>query len=97
MFESTMSFQNNDTYDAELDKVAQAYKALQKVKNNYQIATRSLPFHEVSQDMLERISREMIEAITKQGLDLETYNQTLEAAQKDEELKRELLDRLEDK
>ncbi len=81
---------------SELDKVAQASKAISKVRDSFQQELDNLTDQEVNPEILERASRGMIEAVEQQGLDLETFTQFMEAVLNDEELKSDFPDWLED-
>ncbi len=83
-----------DLSDAELDKVADAYEAVTEVREEFQAALEGIEDPERAQQMQEEAGDKMVEAVENQGLEVETYNQAMEAAQVDEELRNELLDRL---
>ncbi|WP_291318948.1 DUF4168 domain-containing protein [Desulfonatronospira sp.] len=80
--------------DAELDKVAEAYEAVTEVREEFQADLEGIEDPEQAQEMQEEAGEKMVEAVENQGLDVETYNQAMEAAQVDEDLRNELLDRL---
>jgi len=84
-----------DVSDAELDKVAEAYQAVTEVRNQFQDELHDVTDPEKAQQLQEQAGEEMVEAVEAQGLDVQTYNQVMEAAQVDEELRNKLLDRLE--
>ena len=83
-----------DLSDAELDKVADAYEAVTEVREEFQADLEGIEDPERAQQMQEEAGDKMVEAVENQGLEVETYNQAMEAAQVDEELRNELLDRL---
>ena len=83
-----------DLSDAELDKVADAYEAVTEVREEFQADLEGIEDPERAQQMQEEAGEKMVEAVENQGLEVETYNQAMEAAQVDEELRNELLDRL---
>ena len=83
-----------DLSDSELDKVAEAYEAVTEVREEFQTDLEGIEDPERAQEMQEEAGEKMVEAVENQGLEVETYNQAMEAAQVDEELRNELLDRL---
>lgn len=83
-----------DLSDAELDKVAEAYEAVTEVREEFQTDLEGIEDPERAQEMQEEAGEKMVEAVENQGLEVETYNQAMEAAQVDEELRNKLLDRL---
>ncbi len=84
-----------DVSDAELDQVADAYKAVTEVREKFQQELGEVSDPEQAQQLQEQAGEEMVEAVEAQGLDVQTYNQVMEAAQVDEELRNQLLERLE--
>ncbi len=83
-----------DLSDAELDKVAEAYEAVTEVREDFQADLEGIEDPEAAQEMQEEAGEKMVEAVENQGLEVETYNQAMEAAQIDEELRNDLLERL---
>ncbi len=81
--------------EQELDKVAEAYKAVTDVREQFQEELGQVTDPERAQELQEQAGQEMVEAVEEQGLEVQTYNQVMEAAQVDEELRNRLLDRLE--
>ncbi len=81
--------------EQELDKVAEAYKAVTEVREQFQNELGEVTDPERAQELQEQAGQEMVEAVEAQGVDVQTYNQVMEAAQVDEELRNELLERLE--
>ncbi|WP_291322382.1 DUF4168 domain-containing protein [Desulfonatronospira sp.] len=84
-----------DVSDAELDKVADAYEAVTQVRERFQQELGEVSDPERAQELQQQAGEEMVEAVEAQGLDVQTYNQVMEAAQVDEELRNKLLERLE--
>ncbi len=84
-----------DVTEEELDQVAEAYKAVTEVREKFQDELGQVEDPERAQELQEEAGQEMVEAVEAQGLDVQTYNQVMEAAQVDEELRNQLLDRLE--
>lgn len=83
-----------DLSDAELDKVAEAYEAVTEVREDFQADLEGIEDPEAAQEMQEEAGEKMVEAVENQGIEVETYNQAMEAAQIDEELRNDLLERL---
>ena len=84
-----------DVSDAELDQVADAYQAVTEVREKFQQELGEVSDPERAQELQQQAGEEMVEAVEAQGLDVQTYNQVMEAAQVDEELRNQLLERLE--
>ncbi len=84
-----------DVSDAELDQVADAYEAVTEVRERFQQELGEVSDPERAQQLQQQAGEEMVEAVEAQGLDVQTYNQVMEAAQVDEELRDQLLERLE--
>ena len=84
-----------DVSDAELDQVADAYEAVTQVREKFQQELGEVSDPERAQQLQQQAGEEMVEAVEAQGLDVQTYNQVMEAAQVDEELRNKLLERLE--
>ncbi|WP_291318512.1 DUF4168 domain-containing protein [Desulfonatronospira sp.] len=84
-----------DVSDAELDQVADAYQAVTEVRERFQQELGEVSDPEKAQELQQQAGEEMVEAVEAQGLDVQTYNQVMEAAQVDEELRNQLLERLE--
>lgn len=81
--------------DAQLDKVAQAYLEITEIRQEFQEALAGVSDPEKAQEMQEQAGMEMVDAVENSGLDVQTYNQVMEAAQVDEQLREKLLTRLE--
>ncbi len=79
---------------SELDKIAEAYKSVSRIKEIFHYELNNVSDPEKTQHLLEQASREMMEAIKAQGLDFEKYSQTMEAVNTDEKLRQSLLLRL---
>lgn len=82
--------------DAELDKVAQAYIDISEIRENFQESLVEVSDPEMAQQLQEQAGEAMVEAVQNNGLDVQTYNEVMEAAQVDEELRQQLLTRLEE-
>ncbi len=81
--------------DAELDKVAQAYIKITEIREDFQKSLAEVTDPEEAQQLQEEAGGAMVEAVQETGLDVQKYNEVMEAAQVDEELREKLLSRLE--
>ncbi len=83
-----------DVTEEELDQVAEAYQEVTQIREKYQMELRDVTDPGEAMELQQQAEREMIEAVEDKGLDVQTYNQVMEAAQVDEELREKLLERL---
>ncbi len=83
-----------DVSDAELDKVAGAYIQITEIRESFQESLAEVTDPEEAQLLQEQAGEAMVEAVQENGLDVQKYNQVMEAAQADEELREKLLTRL---
>jgi hypothetical protein len=81
--------------DAELDRVASAYIEISRIREDFQESLAEVTDPEEAQLMQEQAGEAMVEAVQDNGLDVQKYNQVMEAAQVDEQLREKLLTRLE--
>jgi len=81
--------------DSELDKVAQAYKEISVIREDFEMSLAGVEDPEAAQKMQEQAGNAMVEAVQNTGLDVQTYKEVMQAAQHDEELREKLLSRLE--
>jgi hypothetical protein len=81
--------------DSELDKIAQAYKEISVIRQDFEESLAGVEDPEAAQKMQEQAGNAMVEAVQNTGLDVQTYNDVMQAAQHDEELREKLLSRLE--
>lgn len=81
--------------EAELDRVASAYIEISRIREDFQESLAEVTDPEEAQLMQEQAGEAMVEAVQDNGLDVQKYNQVMEAAQVDEELREKLLSRLE--
>lgn len=82
--------------DAELDKVAQAYVQITEIRGEFQETLSEVSDPEEAQVLQEEAGEKMVEAVQDNGLDVQKYNEVMEAAQVDEELREKLLARMEE-
>ena len=83
-----------DVTEEELDQVAEAYVEVTQIREKYQMELRDVTDPAEAMELQQQAEREMIEAVEAKGLDVQTYNQVMEAAQVDEELREQLLERI---
>ncbi|MFO7727185.1 MAG: DUF4168 domain-containing protein [Desulfonatronovibrio sp.] len=82
--------------DAELDKVAKAYVQITEIRGEFQETLSEVSDPEEAQVLQEEAGEKMVEAVQDNGLDVQKYNEVMEAAQVDEELREKLLARMEE-
>ncbi|MFP4127651.1 MAG: DUF4168 domain-containing protein [Desulfonatronovibrio sp.] len=82
--------------DAELDKVAQAYVQITEIRGEFQETLSDVSDPEKAQQLQEEAGEKMVQAVQDNGLDVQKYNEVMEAAQVDEELREKLLARMEE-
>jgi hypothetical protein len=81
--------------DDEIDSVAQAYVDIMELREDYQQRMAAVEDPEAAQEIQMEANQRITEAVEAQGIDVETYNNVITAAQRDEALMDELLERIE--
>lgn len=81
--------------DADLDKAANAYMEIAEIRESFQENLAGVSDPEKAQELQEQAGEAMVAAVQNNGLDVQAYNQIMEAAQVDEDLRNKLLSRLE--
>ena len=81
--------------DAKLEKVASAYSEIQEIRLDLQDSLAGVTDPNEAQEMQMQAAAAMEEAVQDNGLDVQTYNQVMEAAQMNPELRDELFTKLE--
>ncbi|MCA1743276.1 MAG: DUF4168 domain-containing protein [Desulfonatronovibrio sp.] len=81
--------------DADLDKAANAYMEITEIRESFQETLAGVSDPEKAQELQEEAGEAMVEAVENSGLDVQAYNEIMEAAQVDEDLRNKLLARLE--
>jgi len=81
--------------EAELDKVVDAYTRIAEIREDFQESLAEVADPEQAQLLQEEAGEAMVEAVQESGLDVQKYNEVMQAAQVDEELREKLLSRLE--
>ena len=77
--------------DAELEKVANAYIQITEIREAFQESLAEVSDPEQAQQLQEQAGQAMVDAVQDNGLDVQKYNEVMEAAQVDEELREQLL------
>ena len=77
--------------DAELEKVANAYIQITEIREAFQESLAEVSDPEKAQQLQEQAGQAMVDAVQDNGLDVQKYNEVMEAAQVDEELREQLL------
>ncbi|WP_291318232.1 DUF4168 domain-containing protein [Desulfonatronospira sp.] len=88
------NFMGADIGENELDKVAEACKAIKSIKEKMHRELKELNDSDTTMQKLEKAGEDMIRAVEQQGLDFETYNEAMEAVKTDDELRQSLNRRL---
>ena len=83
-----------DISDVDLDKIADAYEAVNEVREEFQAELEGVEDHERAQQLQMEVRDKEVEAVENQGVEVDTYNQVMRAAQMDQELENELRERL---
>lgn len=94
--QSDQSAEPIEVSDAELDKVAKAYVQITEIRGKFQESLSEVSDPEEAQLLQEEAGEKMVEAVQDNGLDVQKYNEVMEAAQVDEELREKLLARMEE-
>jgi hypothetical protein len=76
--------------DADLEKVATAYQDIHAIRVELQDSLAGVTDPESAQKLQEQASADMVEAVQENGLDVQTYNQIMEAAQTNEDIREKL-------
>lgn len=77
--------------DAELEKVANAYIQITEIREAFQESLAEVSDPEKAQQLQEQAGQAMVDAVQDNGLDVQKYNEVMEAAQVDEALREQLL------
>jgi len=76
--------------DADLEKVATAYQDIHAIRVELQDSLAGVTDPKSAQKLQEQASADMVEAVQENGLDVQTYNQIMEAAQTNEDIREKL-------
>ncbi len=80
--------------DEQLDKAVDAYLQIVKIRDDFHRSVSDVNDPEVAREMQIEAGEAMVEAVHQNGLEVQTYNQIMQAAQVDEDLRSLLLKRL---
>jgi len=83
-----------DFSDARIEKTAEAYTEITKIREQYQDEFSQAEDSEQAQELQTRINKKITDAIEQTDMSVEDYNEVITAAQTDEDLRAELLDRI---
>ncbi|MBA2881852.1 type III secretory pathway component EscR [Desulfosalsimonas propionicica] len=83
-----------DFSDARIQKTAEAYTEITKIREQYQDEFSQAKDSEQAQELQTRINKKITDAIEQNDMSVEDYNEVITAAQTDEDLRAELLDRI---
>lgn len=83
--------------DQELDQIATAYSRIHEIRIELQEKLAEVEDPAAAQQMQQEAGEAMVGAVEDNGLDVQTYNQVMEAVQTDEELREKLSAMLEQK
>ncbi|MBS0013200.1 MAG: DUF4168 domain-containing protein [Desulfobacterales bacterium] len=83
-----------DFSDARIEKTAEAYTEITKIREQYQDEFSQAESSEQAQELQTKINKKITDAIEQNDMSVEDYNEVITAAQTDEDLRAELLDRI---
>ncbi len=83
-----------DFSDQDIDNAASAYVDIIDIREQYQQQLAEVDDPEAAQDIQMEANEKITEAVEDNGIDVETYNDIITAAQTDEGLMNELLEKI---
>ena len=83
-----------DFSEARIEKTAEAYTEITKIREQYQDEFSQAENSEQAQELQTRINKKITDAIEQNDISVEDYNEVITAAQTDEDLRADLLDRI---
>ena len=83
-----------DFSDARIEKTAEAYTEITKIREQYQDEFSQAESSEQAQELQTKINKKITNAIEQNNMSVEQYNEVITAAQTDEDLRAELLDQI---
>lgn len=83
-----------DFSDDRIQKTAEAYTEITKIREEYQDEFSQAEDSEQAQELQTRINEKITDAIEENDMSVEDYNEVITAAQTDEDLRADLLDRI---
>lgn len=85
-----------DVSESELESVADAYVDIIEIREQYQPSLAGAEDPETAQEIQREANEEMVRAVEEAGLDVETYNQIVMAAEADEDLRERLFAKIDE-
>jgi Spy/CpxP family protein refolding chaperone len=86
--------QTPDFSNDQIEKTAQSYTKITEIREQYQDQFSQAESTEQAQELQTKINEKITGAIEKNDMSVEEYNEVITAAQTDEDLRAELLDRI---
>lgn len=86
----------NDFSDEEIEQVAHAYVDIIEIRDEYQEKLMEVDEPEAAQEIQMEANEKITEAVEARGIDVETYNNVITAAQRDETLMDDLLQKIDE-
>jgi Domain of unknown function (DUF4168) len=83
--------QQGQLSDATVQKVGQALRSMATIRQEYTAKAQSTKSQEQQKDLTDHAQSDMAKAISDQGLSVQQYNQVIQMAQADPNLKQRLL------
>ncbi len=80
--------------DAELDNAARAYTRMQVIHQEFQQSVQQTEDQKERQLLQDQANAELISAIEKEDLDVETYNHIMAQVQSDEQLRETFIEKI---
>jgi hypothetical protein len=82
--------------DTELDNAARAYTQMQVIHQEFQQSVQQTEDQDERQQLQDQANAQLISAIKKENLDVETYNHIMSQVQSDEQLREQFIAKLQD-
>ena len=92
--QQTQQQETPDFSEARIEKTAEAYTEITKIREQYQDEFSQAENSEQAQELQTRINKKITDAIEQNDISVEDYNEVITAAQTDEDLRADLLDRI---
>ncbi len=86
--------QTSDISNEQIQKAAECYIKITEVREQYQDQFAQAESTEEAQNLQAKINEEITDAVEENGMTVEQYNEVVTAAQTDENLRADLLDRI---
>jgi hypothetical protein len=82
--------------DTELDNAARAYTQMQVIHQEFQQSVQQTEDQKERQQLQDQANAQLISAIEKEDLDVETYNHIMAQVQSDEQLRETFIEKIQD-